>query len=174
QPPVDPADPPGTLLGAGGHVFYDLTLARFGEGRLVATPLIGAGYLSTRVQSQGAQSIVISSTALDIHAGGRLRWVVSPSFAVESEVRLGWLGDYSESPTITGRDGSGFALRAGAGARYWFSSNFGVSAVMSYRRYQVGFSGLGTRAILDGDPVLSDASVVASDLKLALGIATGF
>ncbi|MEM7679184.1 MAG: hypothetical protein AAF449_24665, partial [Myxococcota bacterium] len=97
QPPLDPAEPSGALLGASGHIFYEATLARFGRSRLLAAPLLGVEYSNTSVQSQGERSVLLSSTALDVHAGGRFRWIITSRFAVESEVRVGWLVDYSES-----------------------------------------------------------------------------
>ena len=175
EPPVDPREPAGMFLGAGGHVFYDIDLATWGEGgRFAIAPLVGGGFSMLSVDSQGPNSVVLGYTAAEVMGGARFIVQLSPNMAIEAEGRGGWLLSFSEDPTTTGPDASGFTIQGGAAVRYWLWSSLGLSLDASYRQMEVSFTGLGNRAIFDGDPALNDASLSTRDIKVALGAVVGF
>ncbi len=173
-PPVEPDEPTGTFIGIGGHVFYPIEVATFGKARLSLVPLVGAGYDTFSVDSQGANSVILSYGGLDVLAGLRSQLSVTETFTVELDVRGGALLGYREEPTTTGADGLGFSVYAGASIRYWLWSSVGVSGDLSYRFQQVELSGAGTRVTFDDDPIIEDASVANRVLRISAGAVLAF
>ncbi len=171
DPPVDPSEPGGRFLNVGGDVFYKLRLARFGEGGSFSlTPLLGAGYTSLTVESQGENTVVVSWSAIDAHLGARFGIQISEAAAIELDAKGGLVLAYSEGPTTTGDSGSGLSLRVGGQGRYWLAGPMGLYLSAVYHYQKIGLSGEGTRTPFVGDPELIDASVFSGDFKLSGGV----
>ena len=174
-PPLNAAEPAGSFIGVGGHVFYEIDLAKFSSGgRFALVPLVGAGFNMLSVDSQGVNSVVLSYEALDLMGGLRFLLQLGRSFAVEADVRGGYLLGYSEEPTTTGADGTGFTIQAGGAIRYWFIDALGLTLDTTYRLVDVSLNGAGTRARFAEDPPLVDAAIATSDLKVSMGVVVGF
>ncbi len=174
-PVVEPREPSGFFISAGGHLFYDIDLMKWGEGgRFAIAPLVGGGVNLLDVESQGVNSVVVGYNAVDVSGGARFIVQLSQDFVIEAEGRGGYVLSFTEDPTTTGADATGFTIQAGAAVRYWLLSSLGVSLDATYRQMEVDFTGLGTRAGFVGDPILDDASLSVRDVKVALGVVVGF
>ncbi len=171
SPPVDPTDPGGRFIDVGGALTYRLALSQFGEtGTVYLTPLLGVGFSSMTVQSQGNNTVVVSYSGIDLQGGLRLGISLSKALTIDIEGRGGAIVMYDEGPTTTGNGGSGFGLRFGANARYWFSGLVGVYAGLDYSYQKVGLTGLGTRVAFEGDAQLLDATVFSGSFRLFTGL----
>ncbi len=168
--PVQAQDLEGTFFSMGGHVFYALDVARFGQqSRLTLFPQVGVDYSSLRVDDDGPESIVLDHDAVDVVAGVRGRFLWTESLAVEADIRAGAIVSYREEPTNTGSPSPGFVLRFGGGVRYWVSPSFGVSVDLNYQYRQLSLSGQGTRNRFPNDPTIEDATIVSSHLRSVAG-----
>lgn len=171
DPPVDPANPSGRFLSIGGEVGYELALSEWGDGgRFALTPLVAGTWSSMSVESQGDNSVVLSYSGIDLVGGVRLGVLPTAALALEADLRGGLIVGYSEAPTTTGNDASGFALRLGGGARYWINELLGLYLSVGYHYRQVGFSGTGSRVGFFGDPQLVDATIFSGDLQTQAGV----
>lgn len=174
-PVVQPREPSGWFISAGGHLFYDIDLVKWGEsGRFAIAPLVGGGVSLLEVDSQGVNAVVVGYNAIDVFGGARFIVQLSQDFAIEAEGRGGYVLSFTEDPTTTGADADGFTIQAGLAARYWLLPWLGMSLDSTYRQMEINFTGLGTRAGFVGDPILEDASISIRDVKVALGVVVGF
>lgn len=170
-PAVDPAEPSGRFLSAGGLLGYRvLDLEASDSFTFTLAPVIAFGYDSLSVEEQGLNTVVVSWNALDGQAGLRLGFELFDTVTVEVEGRGGLVFGYSEKPTTTGEGASGFNLAVGGRARYWITDLVGVSVDALYGYRRISMEGMGTRTGFMEDPPLMDATIFSADLKLGLGV----
>ncbi|MEL6190262.1 MAG: hypothetical protein AAFU79_37040, partial [Myxococcota bacterium] len=73
RPPLDPTDPGGQFIGAGGNLGWRFDVARFGEASgLAVTPLVGVDYETLLVTDQGEQTVVNSWSTFALGGGVRV------------------------------------------------------------------------------------------------------
>ncbi len=174
MPPVDPAEPKGRFLSAGGTIGYEVVDHRFSEAvHLRFSPVIGINWSSMSVQSQGDNTVVVSWSAIDANGGVEASLILLQSLAIELHGRGGYVFSYSESPKTTGEGGAGFDLNAGLALRYWILDLFGVYLDTTYEYMKVGMSGMGSRVGFVDDPPIVDATIYSADLKLGAGLMIG-
>ncbi len=167
EAPDDEQRGAGSLFSFGGQIFYAIDVARFGsQGRITLYPLLGASFTALRADEAGDDSIFLGYDATEILGGARGRVLLSDSLAIEVDLRAGAVVGYSEAPTTTGDDGSGFVLQTGGSIRYWLGSSVALASDLTYQFRQTGLSGTGTRAVFSTDPALEDATVSTAHLRL--------
>jgi hypothetical protein len=173
-PPVEPPDPSGRFLSAGGHVGYGITIDLADAFRLRISPLIGVAWDSLSVQEQGDNTVIVSWSAIDFNGGLDLGFILFDALVIELSGRAGYVLSYSEKPTTTGDGGKGFDLLAGFAIRYWIIDLLGLYVEGAYGYQKIGMKGTGTRVGFIEDPPIVDATIFSADLKLAGGVMFGF
>jgi hypothetical protein len=114
-------------------------------------------------------TIVVGQSAVVPHLGVGAAWGLSEALVLGADVRLRLPLGYSESGATTGDGGSGFGLAFGGSARYWLAQAFGLTAGLTYTYTSVSFSGVGSRQRFASDPIIQDASVASSSLRVSVG-----
>lgn len=170
DPPVTPTEPAGSFLEVGGAVAWRLRLSgRDGDrAGFVLEPKLGLRFESLSVDAQ-TPTIVVGQSAVVPHVGLGATWGLGESLALGADVRLRLPLGYTEAGATTGADGGGFGLAFGGSARYWLAQAFGLTAGLTYTYTSVSFSGEGDRQRFEGDPVIEDASVASSSLRVSVG-----
>jgi hypothetical protein len=170
DPPVTPTEPGGSFLEVGGAVAWRLRLSgRDGDrAGFVLEPKVGLRLESLSVDPQ-TPTIVVGQSAVVPHLGVGAAWGLSEALVLGADVRLRLPLGYSESGATTGDGGSGFGLAFGGSARYWLAQAFGLTAGLTYTYTSVSFSGVGSRQRFASDPIIQDASVASSSLRVSVG-----
>lgn len=170
-PPVQPAEPSGQFIDAGGALGWRLDLARIGpDSWITLTPRVGAQYASLSVEEQRATSVVLSWSTLAVVGGLRAGLELGRALGVELEASGGPVLGFSESPTASGEEGSGFEVAAKSRLRLWPTAFLGAQLAAGYAYRSVGLSGTGSRAIFEGDPPLVDAEIAAEAVDVTLAV----
>jgi hypothetical protein len=174
DPPVDPAEPTGQFLSAGGTIGYEVLDLDLTESvRLRLSPMVGIGWDSLSVQSQGDNTIVLSWSAINANGGLDVSLILFDSLVIAAEGRGGYVFSYSEKPTTTGEGGSGVDVLGGLSVRYWLIDLFGIYLDATYEYMRIGMSGEGTRVrFMEDDPIV-DAAIFSADFKVGLGVMIG-
>jgi hypothetical protein len=165
-----PFSPAGHFLDLRAGGSWDFDLAQWSGGGLQLSPKVGLGYRALAVEAPEQGALVLGSHWVAPQAGLGLGLRVADVATIEAHGIARAILGYTEKPSTSGENGGGLGMTLGGGFRYWISDGLAIAAGIEYEYAQINTEGAGTRATFRGDPVLSDAQVLHSELRATAGV----